>query len=71
MRGIGVFVRELAMVLGSLRVVLGLFVFAHRVVVLGLMVVMRGCVVMAGGGVMMLRRRMSCHLNVLPGFRIG
>ena len=54
------------MFLGSLRVVLRLFVFAHRVVMLSLMMVMRGGMVMTGCGVMMLSRRMFRHLNVLP-----
>lgn len=59
-------VRKLAMFLGGLCVVLRLFVFAHRVVMVSLMMVMRGGMVMAGRRVMMLRRRMFRHLNVLP-----
>ncbi len=54
------------MFLGSLRVVLGVFVFAHRVVMLSLMMVVRGGMVMTGRGVMMLGRRMFRHLSVLP-----
>jgi hypothetical protein len=64
-------VREVAMFLGSLRVVLRVFVFAHRVVMLSLMMVMRGGMVMTGRGVMMLGRRMFRHLNVLPVLRLG
>lgn len=71
MRSIGMLVGELAMFLGSLRVVLRLFVFAHRVVMLSLMMVMRGGMVMTGCGVMMLGRRMFRHLNVLPVLRLG
>ena len=59
------------MFLGSLRVVLRLFVFAHRVVMLSLMMVMRGGMVMTGRGVMMLGRRMFRHLNVLPVLLFG
>ncbi len=59
-------VGEVAMFLGSLRVVLGVFVFAHRVVMLSLMMVVRGGMVMTGRGVMMLGRRMFRHLSVLP-----
>jgi hypothetical protein len=64
------FVRELAMLLGCRRVVLGLFVFAARVVMLGLMMVVRGCVVMTGGRMMMLARRMFRHLSA-PLLRPG
>jgi hypothetical protein len=59
-------VRELAMVLGGLRVVLCLLVFAHRVVMIGLVVMMRSGVVVTSRGVVMLGRRMFGHLNVLP-----
>jgi hypothetical protein len=59
-------VREFAVFLSGLRVVLSLFVFAHRVVMLSLMMMMRGGMVMAGRGMMMLSRRMFRHLNVLP-----
>jgi hypothetical protein len=59
-------VGELAVLLSSLRVVLCLLVFAHRVVMIGLVVVMRSGVVVTGRGVVMLRRRMFRHLNVLP-----
>jgi hypothetical protein len=61
-------VRKLAMFLGGLGVVLRLFVLAHCVMMLSLMMVMRGGVVMASRGVMMLGRRMFRHLNVLPLF---
>ena len=59
-------VGEFAVFLGGLRVVLRLFVFAHRVVMLSLMMMMRGGMVMTGRGMMMLSRRMFRHLNVLP-----
>jgi hypothetical protein len=53
--------RKLAMFFGGCGMVLGLFVLTARVVVLGLMMVMRGCMVVAGRGVMMLLRQ-----DVLP-----
>jgi len=59
-------VGELAVLLRSLRVVLCLLVFAHRVMMIGLVVVMRGGVVVTGRSVVMLGRRMFRHLNVLP-----
>ena len=68
--GLGVLVRELAMFLGGLGVLLRLFVFAHRVVVLGLEVVMRRRVVMTSRGLMVLRRRMFRHLSA-PLVRIA
>ena len=60
---LGVLVRQLAMVLGGRGVVLGLIVLAARVVMLSLMVMMRGRMVVAGCGVMMLLRRVFCHLS--------
>jgi hypothetical protein len=66
MRGLGMLVGEFAMFLGRLRVMLGVFVFAHRVVMLRLMMVMRGGMVMTGRGVMVLGRWMFRHLSVLP-----
>jgi hypothetical protein len=62
--------RELAVVLSGLGVLLRLFVFAHRVVVLGLKVVMRGRVVVTSRGLMVLGRRMFRHLSA-PLFRIA
>jgi hypothetical protein len=64
--GLSMLVRQFAVFLSGLRVVLRLFVFAHRVVMLSLMMMMRGGMVMACRGMMMLGRRMSRHLNVLP-----
>jgi hypothetical protein len=46
------------MFVGRSCVLLGFFVLAHRVVMLSLMVVMRGSMVMRGGQVMVLTRRM-------------
>jgi hypothetical protein len=43
-----------------------LLVFAHRVVMIGLVVMMRSGVVVTCRGVVMLGRRMFGHLNVLP-----
>jgi hypothetical protein len=68
--GLGVLVRELAMFLSGLGVLLRLFVLAHRVVVLGLKVVMRRRVVMTSRGLMVLRRRMFRHLSA-PLLRIA
>jgi hypothetical protein len=65
-RRLGILVREFAMFLSGRRVMLGLFVFAARVVMIGLMVVMRGGVVVTGRSVVMFGRRMFCHLSVLP-----
>jgi hypothetical protein len=65
-RGLGMLVRLFAVFLGGLRVVLRVFVFAHRVVMLSLMMVMRGGMVMAGRDMVMLGGRMFRHLNVLP-----
>ena len=59
------FLRKLAMFFGGRGMVLGLIVLTARVVVLGLMMVMRGCMVVAGRSVMMLLRRMFCHFSVL------
>ena len=67
--GLSMLMRELAMFLGGSRVLLRLFVFAHRVVVLGLEVVMRGRLVMTSRGLMVLRRRMFRHLSA-PLLRI-
>jgi hypothetical protein len=53
------------MFFGGRGMVLGLIVLAARVVVLSLMMVMRGRMVVAGCGVMMLLRRMFCHFSVL------
>ena len=64
-------VRELAMFFGGRCMVLGLIVLAARVVMLSLMVVMRRRMVVAGCGVMMLLRRVFCHLSALPLLRIG
>jgi hypothetical protein len=61
-----VFVRELAVLLSGLCVILRFLVLAHRVVVLSLVMVMRGGVVVTRRVVMMLSRRMFCHLSVLP-----
>jgi hypothetical protein len=71
MRCLGMLVGELAVFLSGFGVVLRLFVFAHRVVMLSLMMVMRGGMVMTGCGVMMLGRRMFRHLNVLPVLRLA
>jgi hypothetical protein len=51
--------------------VLGLFVLAALVVVLGLMVVMGRSMVVASGGVVMRARRMFCHFSVLQLHRFG
>jgi hypothetical protein len=61
-----VFVRKLAVLLSGLCVILRFLVLAHRVVVLSLVMVMRGGVVVTRRVVMMLGRRMFCHLSVLP-----
>jgi hypothetical protein len=58
------------MFLGGPGVLLRLFVFAHRVVVLGLKVVMRRRVVMTSRGLMVLSRRMFRHVSA-PLFRIA
>jgi hypothetical protein len=55
---------KLAMFFGRLRVMLRLFVLAHRVMVLSLMVIMGG-VVMTGRGVMMFGGRVFRHLGAL------
>jgi hypothetical protein len=50
-------------------VVLGIFMLAARMVMFGLMMMMRGSVVMSGSSVMMLLRgmlRRLCHLGFLP-----
>jgi hypothetical protein len=65
------FVRELAMFFSGCGMVLGLIVLTARVVVLGLMMVMRGRMVVAGRGVMMLLRRMFCHFSVLRRSDLG
>jgi hypothetical protein len=56
--GRGVFVGSLAMFLSRARVLLGFFVFANSVVILGLMMMMRSRVVVSGRLVMMLGSRM-------------
>jgi len=58
------------MFLSGPGVMLRLIVFAERVVVLSLMVVMRGRVVMTSRGLMVLGRRMFRHLSA-PLFRIA
>ncbi len=58
------FVSKLAVLQSCRRVLLGLFVLADRVMVLCLMVVMRGRMVVRGGVMMVLARRMFrclCH----------
>jgi hypothetical protein len=60
------FLREFAMFLSGRRMMLGLFVFSARVMMLSLMVVMRGRVVVARRGLMMPARRMFRHFSVLP-----
>ena len=65
------FLRKLAMFFGGRGMVLGLIVLTARVVVLGLMMVMRGCMVVAGRSVMMLLRRMFCHFSVLRRSDLG
>ena len=64
-RSLSVLVREHAMFLSALGVILRFFVFAHRVMVLSLVMVMRGGVVVTGR-VVMLCRWMFCQLSVLP-----
>ena len=64
-------VRKLAMFFGGRCMVLGLIVLAARVVMLGLMVVMRRRMVVAGCSVMMLLRRVFCHLSCSPCFELG
>jgi len=56
---------KLAMFFGRLRVMLRLFVLAHRVMVLSLMVMMGCGVVMTSRGVMMFGRRMFRHFSAL------
>jgi hypothetical protein len=51
-------VGELAMVFGRLSVILCVFVFAHLVMMGRLMMVVRSGVVVSGGGLVMLARRM-------------
>jgi len=58
--------REVAMLCGGRGMVLRLTVLAARVTVPGLTMVVRGRVVVAGRGVMMLLRRMFCHFSALP-----
>jgi hypothetical protein len=57
-RGRGVFVGSLAMFLSRARVLLGFFMFANSVVMLGLMMMVRSRVVVSGRQVMMLGSRM-------------
>ena len=54
-----VFVGLLAMFVGRNCVLLGFFVLAHRVVMLGLMMMMRGGMVVRGGEVVVFTRWMS------------
>ena len=57
------------MLVSRSRVMLGVLVFPARVMMLGLMVMMRGSVVMRGSIVMMLLRGMLwclCHLAGVP-----
>jgi hypothetical protein len=64
----GVFVGKLAMFVSRSCVLLGLFVLAERMVMLGLNMVVRGGMVMSGRREMMLTRRMFwclCHLCLL------
>lgn len=62
--------REFAVLLGGLGVLLRLFVLADRVVVFSLKVMMRGRLVMTSRGQMMLGRRMFRHGSVLPCFEL-
>jgi hypothetical protein len=60
-----IFVSLFAMLLSRSRVVLGIFMLPARMVMFGLMMMVRCCVVMSGGIVMMLLRgmlRRFCHL---------
>lgn len=71
-----VFVRLLAMFARRACVVLGFFVFAHRVMMLGLMVMMCGSVMVRGGEVMVFTRGMMMlrflrHRNVSPWVGVG
>jgi hypothetical protein len=62
------FVSLFAMLVSRSRVMLGVLVFPTRVMMLGLMMMMRGSVVMRGGVVMVLLRGMLwclCHLEFL------
>jgi hypothetical protein len=68
--GLSVLVRELAVFLSGLGVLLRLLVFTHRVVMLGLKMVMCGRVVMTSRVLMVLRRRMFRHLST-PLLRIA
>lgn len=68
---LGMLVRELAMFLGGRCMMLRLLVFAAHVVMVGLVVVMRSGVMVTGRGVVMLGRRMLCHLSVLPLVELG
>ena len=70
-RSLRKFLRKLAMFFGGRGMVLRLIVLTARVVVLGLMMVMRGCMVVAGRSVMMLLRRMFCHFSVLRRTDLG
>jgi hypothetical protein len=61
-------VGKLAVLLSCLRVLLGLFMFADRVMVLRLMMVMRGSMMVSSCVVMVLTRwmfRCLCHLDAL------
>jgi len=64
----GVFVSKLAMLMSRSCVLFGFVVLAERVVMLGLMMMMRCGVVVSGRLMMMLTRwmlRRLCHLNFL------
>jgi hypothetical protein len=68
----GVFVGKLAMFVSRGCVLLGFFVLAERMVMLGLNMVVRGGVVMSGRREMMFPRRMLlclCHLYLLLSSR--
>jgi hypothetical protein len=62
------FMRQLAVLMSRSSVLLGIFVLAECVVMLGLMMMMRRGVVVSGRLMMMLTRwmfRRLCHLNFL------
>jgi hypothetical protein len=68
-----VLMRDLAMLVRRRRVALGLVMLVHRVMMFGLMVVMRGGVVMSGCLMMMFSSRMLrfCHFVSLPDLVVG
>jgi hypothetical protein len=67
---LGVLVREIAVVLSGLCVLLRLIVFADRVMMLSLKVVMRRRLVMTSRGHMMFGSRMFRHVSALPCFEL-